>query len=204
MTLLRSLQQGCGTDRLEGARGPWPWDGERREWYRGLATLDAAGPGGAPAVGRRARACKSPPGALPPRAVQLGMGCGGWRDAVPASAGEGCCCLPWETRPFSERRGELGLRDPQGCVKTGYDPRSRRKRPPLPPRGPPRLAGEWLARTKEAGWKCGIRTNLREILSPRVQQTSSKETCGQEWMRIKNSTPGRAYWKARVYSGIAR
>ncbi|XP_043315749.1 uncharacterized protein LOC122435687 [Cervus canadensis] len=51
----------------------------------------------------------------------------------------------------------------------GHDPRSRRKPPPLlhptphPPRSPPRLAGEWSARTKEAGWKCGIRANLTGV-----------------------------------------
>lgn len=67
------------------------------------------------------------------------------------------------------------------------------------PWGPPRPAGEWLARTKEAGWKCGIRAHLWDILSPRVpadlKQRYLRSGVDEEY---KNSAPGQAYWKARV------
>lgn len=84
-----------------------------------------------------------------------------------------------ETRPFSKRRGELKSPDPQRC-KSGHDPRSRRKPPPPPPPLPhPREArpGSQVngqPGTKEAGWKCGIRTNLTGVPVARVQQTSQR------------------------------
>ena len=88
---------------------------------------------------------------------------------VPAPAGEGWCRLPRETRPFSKRRGEL--KSPGSAVrcKKRARPPKPQKAPapppphPPPPATPPLLAGEWSARTKEAGWKCGIQTNLTGV-----------------------------------------